>query len=113
MPRKCSVCTHRSREAIDDALVAEMPNRRIAAQHGLAETAVRRHKDGHLPALLARSTAAAELARADTLLWHMEDLQQRTLTILEQAEGDGDLRTALVAIGQARSNLELLAKLLG
>jgi hypothetical protein len=43
----------------------------------------------------------------------MENLQSRTLSILDKAEEGGNLRLALMAVGQARGNLELLAKLLG
>ena len=43
----------------------------------------------------------------------MWDLQARTLAILEAAEKTRQHRTALAAIREARSNLELLAKLLG
>ena len=54
-----------------------------------------------------------EVAQADDLLRQMQDLQQRTLAILEGAEETKQHRTALSAIREARSNLELLAKLLG
>jgi hypothetical protein len=43
----------------------------------------------------------------------VRDLQARTLAILEAAEHTHQHRTALAAIREARSNLELLAKLLG
>jgi hypothetical protein len=43
----------------------------------------------------------------------MRDLQRRALDILDKAEADGELRTALSAMREARGNLELLAKLLG
>jgi hypothetical protein len=57
--------------------------------------------------------AAEEVAEADDLLGQVQDLQARTLAILEAAEGSNQHRTALSAIREARSNLELLAKLLG
>jgi hypothetical protein len=56
---------------------------------------------------------AEEIAQADVLLDQMQDLQARTLAILEAAEATKQHRTALSAIREARSNLELLAKLLG
>ena len=43
----------------------------------------------------------------------MRSLQARTLAILEAAEETSEHRIALSAIREARSNLELLAKLLG
>jgi len=56
---------------------------------------------------------AAEIAQADNLLDQVRDLQRRTLAILEAAEETRQHRTALGSIREARSNLELLAKLLG
>jgi len=53
------------------------------------------------------------VAHADGLLGQLKDLQGRTLGILTQAEEAKDLRTALQAVGQARGNLELLAKVTG
>jgi hypothetical protein len=43
----------------------------------------------------------------------VRDLQTRALAILGKAEKTNDLRSALGAIREARSNLELLAKLVG
>jgi hypothetical protein len=113
MPRSCTICGHPDRGAIDQALVEGTPNRRIASHHGVTERAVRNHKANHLPASLARAQEAEEVAQADDLLRQMQDLQKRTLTILESAEETKQHRTALSAIREARSNLELLAKLLG
>jgi hypothetical protein len=72
---------------------------------------VRRFK--HLPAKLVMAQAAEEVAQADDLLDQVRDLQARTLAILEAAETTRQHRTALSAIREARSNLELLVKLLG
>jgi hypothetical protein len=90
-----------------------MPNRRIAAQRDVTERAVRNHKANHLPATLVKAQDAQEVAEADDLLAQVRGLQIRTLSILEAAEGASQHRTALSAIKEARSNLELLAKLVG
>jgi len=113
VPRACTVCTHPDLEAINRALVEGTPNRRIASQHDVTERAVRNHKANHLPETLAKAQEAEEVAQADDLLGQVQDLQARTLAILEAAEGSREHRTALAAIREARSNLELLAKLLG
>jgi hypothetical protein len=62
---------------------------------------------------LVKAEAARETARADDLLGQVQDLQRRTLTILEKAEKAEDWRTALSAIREARGTLELLARLTG
>ncbi len=113
MPRSCTICEHPSREAIDEALVGGASNRSLASLYDVSEAAVRRHKANHLPAKLVMAQAAEEVAQADDLLDQMQDLQARTLAILEAAESTNQHRTALSAIREARSNLELLAKLLG
>ena len=114
MPRRCTVCEHPARAAIDRALVGGSgSNRRIASHYGLVETSVRRHAARHLHLALARAHEAQEMARADDLLGQMRHLQARALAILTAAEGKGDLRTALGAIREARANLELLARIVG
>ncbi len=113
MPRSCTICEHPEREAIDRALVGDSSNLSVSSLFGVSESAVRRHKTNHLPARLAMAQAAEEVAQADDLLGQMQDLQTRTIAILEAAESTNQHRTALSAIREARSNLELLAKLLG
>ena len=114
MPRKCTVCEHPNRADIDTALADSATRLRgIARTYHLSEDAVFRHKTAHQPATLSKAHEAEEVARADNLLGRVENLQARTLAILEAAEETGELRTALGAIREARSNVELLAKLLG
>lgn len=113
MPRTCTLCEHPEREAIDRALVGDASNRSVASLYDVSEAAVRRHKANHLPAKLVMATKAEEVAEADDLLEQARGLQTRTLAVLEAAEETKQHRTALSAIREARSNLELLAKLLG
>ncbi len=113
MPRSCLICQHPDRESIDKALARQTSNRELARVYSLSESAVRRHKGNHLPATLAKAKEAEEVAHADGLLADVRSLQARTLAVLEAAELSHEHRTALAAIREARSNLELLAKLLG
>jgi hypothetical protein len=113
MPRKCTVCTHPDGDAIDEALVAGTALSALSAKFRVSEDAMGRHKANHLPAKLVMAEQAAEVTEASNLLSQVQDLQGRALTILDKAEGTGNLRTALGAIREARGNLELLAKLLG
>jgi len=52
---------------------------------------------------------AADVARGDDLLARVRDLEDRALRILDRAERAGELRTALHAIREARSTIQLLA----
>jgi hypothetical protein len=113
MPRKCSICTHPNRDAIDRALVNRESFRNVAKQFGITVSAIHRHNDAHLPASLTKAQEARSVTQADDLLTQVKSLQSRALSILDRAESAGDLRTAIMAIREARGNLELLAKLLG
>jgi hypothetical protein len=85
----------------------------LVAQFRVSKDSLSRHKANHLPAKLVMAQAAEEVAQADSLLGKVRDLQGRALALLDKAERSGDLRTALGAIRETTSNLELLAKLLG
>ena len=113
MPRSCTICQHPQREALDLALVGGAALSETAALFRVSSDAVSRHKANHLPAKLVLAQEASEVAEADDLLDQVRDLQARTLAILEASEASREHRTALSAIREARSNLELLAKLLG
>ena len=114
MPNRCTVCDHEQRADIDGDLVrGEGSTRDIAGRFGASKSAVDRHKQDHLPVLLAKATEAATIANADDLLAEVERLRGETMGILETAKGAKDLRTALAAIREARESLTLVAKLLG
>jgi hypothetical protein len=111
MPRTCTICSHPNRDEIEDLVVVHsQAKRRVAAQHSVSERAVRYHMREHLPALLALARDAERAARADTLLDRIEDLQSRTLAILEASEETREHNTALAAIREARRNLELIGE---
>ena len=113
MPRRCTICTHKSRAKIDQALVERRSFRDIAGQHGVSKSALVRHHDDHLPAALVKAQEASEAAQADALLAQVVDLRDKALDVLDTAQGSADLRVALGAIREARGCVELLAKLAG
>jgi len=110
MPR---ICTHPQRDEIDRALVSGQALRTIADHYPVSKTSLIRHKQSHIPQTLTESVKVEEIARADSLLEEVCDLQAKALDILEQAEVNGDFHTAVYAIREARGSLELLAKLVG
>jgi hypothetical protein len=79
----------------------------------MSKDAVWRHKAAHLPQWLAQAQEAEDMADADSLLEQVSALHRRTLAILGRAEVEGEHKLALAAIREARSNLELLGKLMG
>jgi hypothetical protein len=111
MPRQCSVCSHEDSVSINEALILEgLSNRAITRLFGVSKDAIRRHRE-HIPQLLVKALEAEEASQADDLLRQVNALQGKTIQLLKDAEGSGDIRTALVAIREARGNVELLARL--
>ncbi len=88
------------------------PLRTIAEQSGTSTTALHRHK-GHIPAAIARSAEARDEERATDLLRELRALRAKAVSILLKAEEQGQLRTALAGIREARACLEVLAELEG
>lgn len=115
----CTVCAHPERKAIDQALVSGEPVRSLVSRYvtkrggSLGHMALYRHRDEHLPELLAKAHDAEEVAQADSLLDQVRSLQARALAILDRAEAIGQLMPALAAIRETRGSLELLGKLMG
>jgi len=112
MSRVCTVCSHEDRFEIDTVLVDRSASYRdIAERFALSKTAVSRHvSGGHISELIALAADAERSAQADTLLDRIEDLQERTLAILEASEETREHTTALSAIREARRNLELIGE---
>jgi len=111
MPQTCTICRHPDRATIDRALVTGLSLRDIAGQHGVSKSALERHRASDLPRLLVQAKEAETVADADDLLGQLKELQARTLSLLNQAEQAGRLGTAVMAIREARANIELIAEL--
>jgi len=104
----CSVCSHPARDEIDHAVVTTaVSNRQIAAQHGLGESAIRRHEERHLPALLVQAQTVVDVTRAESLLAASLGLEETVIEVLNEARARGDLTTTLKAVREARGLLGL------
>ena len=76
MPRKCTICTHKKRSAIDKALVERQAFRTISHQFEVSKYALLRHSDDHLPSSLVKAQEAKEAADADALLAQIVGLRE-------------------------------------
>lgn len=112
MPRTCTVCPHADRQAIDSAVLSGESFRNIAKQFALSAAALYRHRE-HLPATLVKAQDAAEVAHADDLLREVRALRSKAYHLLLAAEKQGDIRTALLGVREARGCLELLGRVVG
>jgi hypothetical protein len=79
----------------------------------MPNSALVRHKADHLLDALRATKAGTEEKRAETLLDRIRALHDRSTSILDRAERDGDLRVALAAIRETRGVMELLVKITG
>lgn len=109
------MCGHPQRVEIDKLLAPTDANFAAISRQfaGISEDALKRHKESHIAASLVKAEDIKEVAEANTLLADIRTLREKATTILEKAEKAGDLKTALLGIREARSCIELLAKVEG
>ena len=111
--RKCAVCCHPEREAIERLLVSGESLRNVA-HYGMSTASLSRHANQHMPAILAKAEGAREVASGENLLGQLRKLQRDALDILERTKQDPrTLGTALQAIREASRLIELAAKISG
>jgi len=111
---RCKSCRHPSHEEYDrDYFNGKITKSEYARRVGCSIPSVTRHLENHVPKNLAAATEAQAVAKADTLLEDVKGLRKKAVGILEAAEKAGDLKTALLGIREARSCMELLAKVEG
>lgn len=113
MSTACSVCTSEHRDSVDKALLTGASTRAVAGQFGLGRNAMARHRAAHVVERLARAEQVAEVASATNLLTELRALRSKAISLLLKAEKDGDYRTALAGVREARATLELLGELQG
>lgn len=102
--------------------------RSLAAQFGsFSRAALQRHKANHVAAHLAQAVAAAEVARADTLLENVRGQVRRADRLFAEAESVLDsaketrdargvlnaVKAAALALREARNGAELIGRLAG
>lgn len=85
--RRCTICDHDGVRAIDSLLAsATLSNRRIAAQYGFTERAVRNHKDNHVSARLNNAAKRREIQSEDVFMNRHEHLYRESLQYIEDAK---------------------------
>ncbi|MEO5328096.1 MAG: hypothetical protein H7829_07605 [Magnetococcus sp. THC-1_WYH] len=113
MARPCSVCAHKRRADIDQALVAGETFRALSRQYTLSKDALRRHKQEHLPKAMAEAQKAVDVAYGDNLLDYLGTLRKEAHEIKNKAEKKGNFTAALGGIRELVRIVELLAKMRG
>jgi hypothetical protein len=101
MDPRCSACLHPKVEAIEDALRAGTPARKVARAYGLGRNIVNRHR-AHVRGLEDAPEAAATLARG-TLTERRLAAAELAFEALARAERAGRLPLVLGALRGARA----------
>ena len=112
MPRRCTVCTHPQRAEIERALTDGGTIRDIARRFRVSRPSLARHK-AHMREAVKAALEAGKVNRGRDVLERLQELDQRTRAILEQAQREGRARDALAAIRELRGLLKLEAELVG
>jgi hypothetical protein len=113
MSRRCTICIHPERAAIDRALVAEEPFRDIAERCAVSTGALVRHKQAHLPAHLAQAKQEEEAGQALDIVRQLRAINVACLEVLKKARANGQDGTLLRAVDRIHRQIELQARLLG
>jgi len=113
MGRSCKTCQHPEREAIEKAILAQVPFRSLSKQFGIGETALFRHGATHIKAKLKKSRMLMEYGSAERLGRMMLRLIRETWELSKQAARYGEYGPAVSAKVAVRGHIETLGKLSG
>ena len=134
MPRRCTICDHPHREAIDKALISGQPYRTLAKSWKVTPSALVRHSKTHLAELLAQSARIDTESASQTdsvVLRHKQELEENNgrhvidvihqlkainaacLEVLSQARNDRQPTILLRAVDRIYRQIELQTRLLG
>ncbi|MHB8066630.1 MAG: hypothetical protein ACYDIC_01880 [Desulfobaccales bacterium] len=105
MNKRCSICNHPSRAEIDRGLLAGVPYRPLAAQHGLSPSSLSRHLR-HLQQEITLEEHQAQQAQQQAVLEQLELLSIRLDRLFHNAT---DFHALHVALGCLRESIRLLS----
>lgn len=111
--KRCQVCRHLNREAIEKQFINGVPVRDIARRYLIDRNAIGRHCHSHVPETLALARDQLELRHARDLAATLNRLYQKGQELLARAEAEGDTRAALVALRELVNVVEVAARAAG
>jgi len=114
MPRRCTVCAHPERGAIDKALVSGEAVASVASRYvTVHKMALHRHKAEHLPLRLVKAAEQEDVRQALDVVQQLKAINAASLQVLKEARDAGQGGLALAAVDRIQRQIELQAKLLG
>lgn len=121
MPRKCTICYHKDRRAIDIAIADNVEYGQIRLKYNVSLKAIASHLKNHLQPILNEANAKAEKVIVDKILRYREEVnyssiekvkfaQDRILNALDSAR---ELSDQISIIKEFRGWIQEEAKLTG
>jgi hypothetical protein len=117
VPRRCSICSHESRDEIDRALVRGVSTYALETSYsGLSRSALERHgRNGHISTRVLEAAGAEEVRGAFDVVAQLKSINLVCASILQEArdnqQDNPDL--ALRAVDRLHRQVELQSRLLG
>jgi hypothetical protein len=113
--RRCSICAHAHRGAIDSALMTGRHQASIADEHAVSRDALSRHYLRHISHAMADQPPIQDADHPERvdLTADVMGLRKRLFGMLMRAEKDRDYRAAVAIAREALRAVEVLGKLRG
>jgi len=108
---KCKICSHPNKLQLEKQYIQGIAVAKIARENGLSENSTRNHMQNHISRQMMTSSKTQQVVASMELLTDIEELVNRTKTILAHAEDKKQYGLALGAIREVRGSYELLAKI--
>ena len=112
MPRSCKVCSHDEVKSIDKAIVSGESLRKIAERYDIHYSTICRHKQ-HLASKIQAASVITAAREGLSVMQQVSDFMQKAHDLLNTAEQANDTKTAIQAVRECRSCLELMARISG
>lgn len=112
MAQKCNCCNHKARREIDRQIVMGIAISQISREFGISEDSIRNHRENnHISRQMVKAVEIKQQEHGINVLSELDDLMNRTKSILKTAEDKKRNGLALQAIRELRGNLELISKI--
>lgn len=111
MQERCHVCQSSHRLQIDRALVQGRSKASISREFGISEQSLTNHEKKHLSHQLATAWEKKEMDENFSLLGRIDKILVRAEKIYKRNYEQGKDGTALKALSEQRSTIELLARI--
>lgn len=113
MGRRCTICSHAERGAIEELLVAQTPFRHIASRFGTSTGALQRHLKVCLTAEVPAALASREVNSRELVLAKIDALADEAKQAADSARAEGAAPPVIQSVAARGRLLDLEARVRG